>query len=267
MELPAGVGEEPREVTHALEVSHSHRAPLELQRPVVALATKDAEVCGSGSSVLPSGDVRRWVRHRRGFDPLEDRARRLALDVGLLLAAAGPEGFGEAHDVRAPLHRAPRPRSRVALPRRRTVPRPRRRPPRAAPFLEQGWRRRPAPCCGIGRRRAAVPRRLSGLDRGCRPRSRSRPAPRAAAPAAARCPVAAPSMAPGEGARARFVSRPPPWRCLLGPVGPARDRAAGPTRPVSGQQCLLGAFDVSLLKPDPSELGEGPSQFASQVRA
>ncbi len=98
MELPAGVGEEPREVMHPLEVSHSHGAPLELQRPVVALATKDAEVWGRGFVCsLPSGDVRRWVRRRRGFDSLEDRERRLALEVGPPLAAAGPEGFGEAH--------------------------------------------------------------------------------------------------------------------------------------------------------------------------
>ena len=98
MELPAGVGEKPSEVMHPFEVSHSHRAPLELQRPVVALATKDAEVWGRGLVCsVPSGDVRRCVRRRCGFDSVEDRARRLSLDVGLPLAAAGPEGFGEAH--------------------------------------------------------------------------------------------------------------------------------------------------------------------------
>src|SRR5688572_11322227 len=36
---------------------------------------------------------------------------------------------------------------------------------------------------------------------------------------------------------------------------------------MSGQQCLLGAVDVSLSKSDPSEFGQRPSQLASQVRA
>ena len=83
MELAAGVGDEPREVTHSLEVSHSHGVPLEDHRPVVALATKD-EVCGRllVRSVL-SGDV-------RDLNPLEDGARRLELQVCLVLAAAGP---------------------------------------------------------------------------------------------------------------------------------------------------------------------------------
>src|SRR5258706_3578020 len=63
VELEAWVGNEPREVTHSLEVSHSHRAPLERHRPVVALA-KEAEVCGRllVRSVL-SGGVHRWIRY------------------------------------------------------------------------------------------------------------------------------------------------------------------------------------------------------------
>jgi hypothetical protein len=40
-----------------------------------------------------------------------------------------------------------------------------------------------------------------------------------------------------------------------------------PSGSMSGQQRSLGAFDVSLSKSDPSELGEGPPQLASQVRA
>jgi hypothetical protein len=39
-----------------------------------------------------------------------------------------------------------------------------------------------------------------------------------------------------------------------------------PPGSMSGQQRLLGAFDVCLSKSDPSELGEGPSQLASQVK-
>ena len=85
VELPAGVGEKPREVVHPFEVSHSHRAPLELQRPVVALATKDAEVVSGSSAAGGATSI-----------PLEDGARRSALDVGLPLVTAGLEGVGEA---------------------------------------------------------------------------------------------------------------------------------------------------------------------------
>ena len=82
---------------HALEVSHSHGASVELQQPVVALATKDAEVWSRGFVCsLTSGDVRRCVGRRCGFDSVENPARRLSLDVGPTLAAAGPERFGEA---------------------------------------------------------------------------------------------------------------------------------------------------------------------------
>ncbi len=41
--------------------------------------------------------MRRWVGRLRGLDPLEDRTCRLALQVGLSVAAARLEGFGEAH--------------------------------------------------------------------------------------------------------------------------------------------------------------------------
>src|SRR5918999_2538709 len=98
MELSAGGGEQPREVPHALEVSHSHRAPLEHHRPVVALATKGVEVCGR--LLVPSTvalDVPCWARGLRSFDPLEHRTGRLVLQVALVLAAAGAKGFGEAY--------------------------------------------------------------------------------------------------------------------------------------------------------------------------
>jgi hypothetical protein len=51
-ELPTGSGEEPSEVPHALEVSHSHGAPLEHHRPVVALAAKDILI-GDASAHIP----------------------------------------------------------------------------------------------------------------------------------------------------------------------------------------------------------------------
>ena len=81
VQVAAGLGEEPREVTHPLEVSHSHRAPLEHHRPVVPLAT-EAEFRGRVLvRSVRSGDLR---------DPLEDSAGGLELQVCLVLAAAGP---------------------------------------------------------------------------------------------------------------------------------------------------------------------------------
>ena len=44
VELTARVGEQPREVPDALEVSDSHRAPREDHRPVVAFAAKHVGV-------------------------------------------------------------------------------------------------------------------------------------------------------------------------------------------------------------------------------
>ena len=80
-----GSREEPREVAHALQVPHPQRAPLERERPVVALATRDT-------------DVRRPAAGRpRDVDPPEDGARRSQLQVGQLLAAVGRERVGEAH--------------------------------------------------------------------------------------------------------------------------------------------------------------------------
>ena len=62
VELAARVGEELREIPHALEIADAHRAPLEHHRPVVALTAEDV---GLGR------------RTRRNFDPLEDRPGRL----------------------------------------------------------------------------------------------------------------------------------------------------------------------------------------------
>ncbi len=97
MELPAGVGEEPREVAHALEVSHPYRVPLVGHQPVVALETEDVDV-RSRLLAWPVLAPHKWV-----FDPLEERPGRLELQVCLVLAAAGTEGFGESEARRCGL--------------------------------------------------------------------------------------------------------------------------------------------------------------------
>ena len=88
MELPARIGEEPREVPHALEVPNSHRAPLEHNRPVIALAAKAVH-------------VRLWVRSPSGFDPFENRPGRLVLQHGLVCPAAGAQSVGQTHRASA----------------------------------------------------------------------------------------------------------------------------------------------------------------------
>ena len=88
LELPAGVGEEVCEIPHALEVSHSHRATLEHNRPVIALATKAVQVrIRLLVDVVVARDVRLWVRSPRCFDPFENRAGRLVLQRGLVCFA------------------------------------------------------------------------------------------------------------------------------------------------------------------------------------
>ena len=200
VELPAGVGEEPREVPHALEVAHSHRAPLEHHRPVVALATKDVEVCGGSSSRASRPST------RAAGCAVCAASIRSRIVAGRLRAPRrpGPRCRRRGGPRRGPCVRAPPHRGADLVPESRgfgaePLRRPPRRPRRAAPFLEQGPRRRPAPCCGIGRPRASTRRRRSGLGRCRRPRSRSRPAPRVAAPVAGRCSAAAPSRAPATG--------------------------------------------------------------------
>src|SRR4051794_20800547 len=96
VELTARVGEQPREVPDALEVSHSHRAPLEDHRPVVALPAKHVEA-GHGQllrSAVPL-DRHRVAGWPLGFDPVENRAGRCELQCGALLTAARAERVGE----------------------------------------------------------------------------------------------------------------------------------------------------------------------------
>jgi hypothetical protein len=94
VELPAGVGQEPREVPHPLEVSHSHRAPLKHNRPVIALATKAVDV--RIRPVFVALDARFGAGGPRSFDPFENRAGRLVLRGGLVCPAAGSKGLGES---------------------------------------------------------------------------------------------------------------------------------------------------------------------------
>ena len=231
MELSARIGEEPGEVSHALEVAHTDGVPLEGHRPVVTLPTEDVGARRQlrlGWLLVHSGDLR---CHRRGcLDRFEDRAGRALLQGCSVLAAAGAVGRRRDRCVRAPPRTGRRPRSRVAPLRRRKTPRPRRRPRRAARCLERRPRWPRAPCSRIGRRRARARRRPIEPGRRRRPRSRSRPAPRAAGRAEGRCSVVAPSRACAAGARGRLGWRRPRWPRLLGPDAPARGPAGDPTR-------------------------------------
>ena len=93
VKLPAGVGEELREVPHAFEVSHAHRALLEHDRPVVALATK--AVHGSRFVELVVAVGLASARQSRSFDAVEKRTSRLVLQRGLVCAAARAQSLGE----------------------------------------------------------------------------------------------------------------------------------------------------------------------------
>ena len=96
MVLPARVGEEPREISHALEIAHVDGVALVDHGPVVAFATKDVEAPSRLliECVAGRGGHRR-VHRRRRFNPFEDRARGSVLQDGLVLAAADAVGFGE----------------------------------------------------------------------------------------------------------------------------------------------------------------------------
>jgi hypothetical protein len=69
----------------------------EHHRPVIAFAKKGDLWGGLLVRSVLSGDVRRWIACLRDRDPLEHRARRLELQVCLVLAAACAESFGDSH--------------------------------------------------------------------------------------------------------------------------------------------------------------------------
>lgn len=83
MQLPAGFREEPGEVPHPLEVAGPDGVRVEHDQPVVALRAEDVAL---GIRRL---DGRWWRLRRRGLDAIEDRAGRLPLQGGPVLAAAG----------------------------------------------------------------------------------------------------------------------------------------------------------------------------------
>jgi len=268
VELPARLGEQPREVTHALEVSHPHRAPLEHQRPIVALATKCADVRGR-LLVQPilALDGHRLVRRLRGFDPFEDRAGRLELQDGLVLAAARAEGFGEAYPCerhligRADLVPESRSFGKEPLPVRRIAlgePHPSVSKGRA------GDQRLALESVGhelqfVGGRAGAVDVAGRDLDLDLRLEER-RPLQVGVRWSLPRGhPQGVLERVSYRGRRRGYVS-----------LGQTYQRQTGlgiPAGYMSGQQGLFRAFDVSFSKSDQSELAERPSQLASQVGA
>jgi hypothetical protein len=147
-------------------------------------------------------------------------------------------GPRRGRSVPAPPRTWRRLRSRVPALLTRTVLRPPNRPQQAATFREQGRRWQPTLCSGSGRLSAPARRRPIEPGRYRRPRSRSRPAPRATARAAGRCSVAAPSTASAWDARQRLVWRQPPWPRRLGPDAATREPVGDPIRrtprPASG---------------------------------
>jgi hypothetical protein len=106
--LPARIGQEPREVSHALEVAHKGGVPFEGHRPVVTLAAKDVDAPNRLLvECVVVFDVHWWGNRRRGLDPFEDRADRLALQDGPVLAAAGGMSLGRPMRASAASYGAP----------------------------------------------------------------------------------------------------------------------------------------------------------------
>ena len=158
--FPAGFGEEPGDVPHALEVADMGGVSVEDHRPVVALATEHVGVPGrllgerglwcstctgrpaAGAAAISSRIVRAASRSRTA----RCSAPRAAW------ASARP-GRASAASYGAPL------RSRVALPRTATVRRTPHRRRRAAPFRERGWHRQSTRCSRTVRPHAPARRR------------------------------------------------------------------------------------------------------------
>jgi hypothetical protein len=71
-------------------------APVEDHRPVVPLAAKDVDpVHRLFIACVVMLEVFRWGYRWRGGDPLQDRSRRVMLQDGAVLIAAGGVGLGE----------------------------------------------------------------------------------------------------------------------------------------------------------------------------
>ena len=255
VELAAGVREEPREVAHALEVSDTQRTTLEHQRPVVPLATGDADARG------------RLLIRWREVDPFEDVTRRLQLHGGLPLAAAGGEGVGETHACDRRLIGRPDlvPEShgfREELFRGRRIALGQAYPPAS----EARARDECLAVESVGHELQLVGGCAGSIDvAGCDLDLDLR--------LEQRCPLQL-------GVWWQLL-RGDSWRTVERVLYEGRrggdvssrqldERETGlriPPGLMRGQQRLLGSVDVSFPQPDPAELGQGPSELASQVRA
>ena len=248
VEFPARVGEEPGEVMHALEVAHADGVPVEDHRPVITLATKDVDAPRLVVERVAVRDVRCRGNRRRGFDPVEDRAGRLALQVGALVAAAGVVGVGEAKAG-----------ERRFVGGADFVPQPHRfgQGLFCARRIAVGEPHASSGVGGAGDQRFALESGGDEIELVC---GRSRPVDVAGrdldldlrfeqrGASAGRCSVVAPWTAPARGARGRLGSRPPQPPRRLGPDAPGRDPVGDPTRrderPAGlalRRRCLAGA--------------------------
>ena len=78
MVFPARIGEEPREVVHALAVAQVDDVPFEDHRPVVAVAAEDVHATSPLLiGCVTAREIGCWDDRRRGLDLVEDRAGRL----------------------------------------------------------------------------------------------------------------------------------------------------------------------------------------------
>ncbi|HZI92344.1 MAG TPA: hypothetical protein VFD31_12075 [Thermoleophilaceae bacterium] len=105
VELAARIGEEPREVAHALEVAHADGLPVEDHRPVVTFPTKDVEDRNRLLACVVMLDLSRWGHRRRGFDSIESwgflRNTQAVKDTIALLASNPNPVEAEAYDRQA----------------------------------------------------------------------------------------------------------------------------------------------------------------------
>ena len=242
---PAGVGEEVCEIPHALEVSHSHRATLEHNRPVIALATKAVQVrIRLLVDVVVARDVRLWVRSPRCFDPFENRAGRLVLQRGLVCFAGGAQSLRERpmrerHLACAELVPAARSLEQSRLLRRVTLG-------ETHPSVSK---RRARHQCLLWNRAATSPirRRLSGLGRRCRPRSRSRLCLEERRPLQLGVRRQLLRGYP-QGSLERVSYGDQQWLDLLGPGARERDQAEHPSPQGGCEQGSLCPLNVSLRR-------------------
>jgi Transposase IS116/IS110/IS902 family len=263
--LSARIGQEPRQISHALEIAHADGLPVEDHRPVVALA---AEGVGAADRLLGgSTGVVRWSGRRPGSHPVEDRAGRSALQDGPVLAAAGRMGLGESRACQRRLVRsadvvpkAYRVGQGLFRFRRITVSEPHPSPGEGGACGQrlvlvpgrddlQLVGGRPGP--------TEVARRDRDLDLGFEQRRPLQGGVRWALPR--RHSQGAVEGVPDGGGRGGRV-----------PLGQAHQREARlgiPAGAMSGQQGVLGARDVSLVQADPTELAQRPPELAPEVGA